>query len=68
MVVVVSRDHVASDPRVGKRTCNSSGQPHAFERRVNLQSDPREGRAFITGRHEFLIDPDDDLCHGFILR
>ena len=27
-----------------------------------------EGRAFITGRHEFLIDPHDDLRHGFILR
>ena len=27
-----------------------------------------EGRAYITGRHEFLIDPDDPLAHGFILR
>lgn len=27
-----------------------------------------EGRAFVTGRHEFLIDPHDDLRHGFILR
>ena len=27
-----------------------------------------EGRAFITGRHEFLIDPEDDLRHGFLLR
>ncbi len=27
-----------------------------------------QGRAFITGRHEFLIDPDDDLRHGFLLR
>ena len=27
-----------------------------------------EGRAFITGRHEFYIDPDDPLCNGFILR
>ena len=27
-----------------------------------------EGRAFITGRHEFLIDPHDELRHGFILR
>jgi len=27
-----------------------------------------EGRAFITGRHEFLLDPDDPLRHGFILR
>jgi len=27
-----------------------------------------EGRAFITGRHEFLIDPDDPLREGFILR
>ncbi len=27
-----------------------------------------EGSARITGRHEFLIDPDDELRHGFILR
>jgi len=27
-----------------------------------------EGRAFITGRHVFCIDPDDPLRHGFILR
>lgn len=27
-----------------------------------------EGRAFITGRHEFLIDPNDPLREGFILR
>jgi proline racemase len=27
-----------------------------------------EGRAFITGRHEFLIDPSDPLASGFILR
>ena len=27
-----------------------------------------EGTAFITGRHEFLIDPDDPLRNGFILR
>jgi trans-L-3-hydroxyproline dehydratase len=27
-----------------------------------------EGTAFITGRHEFLIDPLDELRHGFILR
>lgn len=27
-----------------------------------------EGRAFITGRHEFLIDPNDPLKNGFILR
>jgi trans-L-3-hydroxyproline dehydratase len=27
-----------------------------------------EGTAHITGRHEFLIDPDDPLKHGFILR
>ena len=27
-----------------------------------------EGRAFITGQHEFLIDPADPLKHGFILR
>jgi proline racemase len=26
-----------------------------------------EGTARITGRHEFLIDPDDPLAHGFIL-
>ena len=26
------------------------------------------GTAHITGRHEFLIDPDDPLCNGFILR
>ena len=26
------------------------------------------GRAHITGRHEFVIDPDDPLGHGFILR
>jgi trans-L-3-hydroxyproline dehydratase len=27
-----------------------------------------EGRAFITGRHVFLIDPDDPFQDGFILR
>jgi proline racemase len=27
-----------------------------------------EGSAFITGRHEFLIDPDDPLRDGFMLR
>ena len=27
-----------------------------------------EGRAFITGRHEFFIDPNDPLREGFILR
>lgn len=27
-----------------------------------------EGRAHVTGRHEFLIDPDDPLSNGFILR
>ena len=27
-----------------------------------------EGAAYITGRHEFLIDPDDPLKDGFILR
>jgi trans-L-3-hydroxyproline dehydratase len=26
------------------------------------------GRAHITGRHEFLIDPDDPLHSGFLLR
>lgn len=27
-----------------------------------------EGRAFITGKNEFLVDPDDPLKNGFILR
>ncbi len=27
-----------------------------------------EGTAFITGRHEFLLNPDDPLRNGFILR
>ena len=27
-----------------------------------------EGTAFITGRNEFWIDPEDDLRGGFILR
>jgi trans-L-3-hydroxyproline dehydratase len=27
-----------------------------------------EGTAYITGRHEFLIDPDDPLQEGFLLR
>lgn len=27
-----------------------------------------EGRAFITGRHTFCLDPDDPLRHGFMLR
>jgi trans-L-3-hydroxyproline dehydratase len=25
------------------------------------------GRAFMTGRHEFVIDPDDPIAHGFAL-
>jgi trans-L-3-hydroxyproline dehydratase len=27
-----------------------------------------EGRAYITGRHEFLVDPDDPLQAGFLLQ
>jgi proline racemase len=27
-----------------------------------------EGSAFITGRHEFFVDPDDPLAKGFVLR
>ena len=27
-----------------------------------------EGTAYITGKHEFLLDPQDDLRHGFLLR
>ena len=27
-----------------------------------------EGTAFITGKNEFYIDPDDPYKHGFILR
>lgn len=27
-----------------------------------------EGEAYITGKHEFLIDPSDPLKHGFLLR
>jgi trans-L-3-hydroxyproline dehydratase len=27
-----------------------------------------EGRAFITGRNEILIDPEDPLARGFLLR
>jgi len=27
-----------------------------------------EGTAHLTGRHEFLIDPDDELRWGFLLR
>jgi trans-L-3-hydroxyproline dehydratase len=27
-----------------------------------------EGTAHITGRHEFLLDPEDDLREGFLLR
>ncbi|NIV16115.1 MAG: proline racemase, partial [Aliifodinibius sp.] len=27
-----------------------------------------EGRAYITGKHEFLIDPNDPLKEGFMLR
>ena len=26
-----------------------------------------EGRAWLTGRHEFMIDPDDPLKEGFLL-
>ena len=26
-----------------------------------------EGRAYLTGRHEFMIDPDDQLKEGFLL-
>jgi trans-L-3-hydroxyproline dehydratase len=25
------------------------------------------GRAFITGRHEFMLDPEDPLAHGFLV-
>jgi trans-L-3-hydroxyproline dehydratase len=27
-----------------------------------------EGSAHITGRHEFLIDPQDPLKNGFVMR
>lgn len=27
-----------------------------------------EGRAFLTGQHEFVLDPEDPLCEGFRLR
>jgi len=27
-----------------------------------------QGRAHITGRHDFVLDPEDELAHGFILR
>ncbi|MBW2690718.1 MAG: proline racemase family protein, partial [Deltaproteobacteria bacterium] len=27
-----------------------------------------EGSAYITGRHEFLIDPDDPFKDGFMMR
>ena len=27
-----------------------------------------EGSAYITGRHEFLIDPSDPLRNGFVMR
>jgi trans-L-3-hydroxyproline dehydratase len=27
-----------------------------------------KGKAFITGRHEFFIDPTDPLRQGFLLR
>jgi len=27
-----------------------------------------EGTAHITGRHTFLVDPDDPLANGFLLR
>ena len=27
-----------------------------------------EGNAYITGKHEFVIDPEDPLKEGFILR
>jgi trans-L-3-hydroxyproline dehydratase len=37
------------------------GQHHAVIPEV-------EGTAYITGRNEFLLDPDDDLREGFILR
>jgi trans-L-3-hydroxyproline dehydratase len=26
------------------------------------------GRAHVTGRHEFCLDPNDDLAHGFLVR
>jgi proline racemase len=26
------------------------------------------GRAWITGHHEFVINPDDPLRHGFLVR
>ena len=27
-----------------------------------------EGRAHLTGRHEFVLEPDDELGEGFLLR
>ncbi len=27
-----------------------------------------EGSAHLTGRHEFVLDPDDELGEGFLLR
>ena len=52
---------------IGTRFCGKIIQETAFGPHAAII--PRiEGSAYITGRHEFLIDPDDPFKKGFMLR
>ena len=38
------------------------------QQKAAATTDYLQGTAFITGRHEFLLDPKDEFPEGFILR
>jgi trans-L-3-hydroxyproline dehydratase len=52
---------------IGTKFTGSVHQTTTFEE-YNAVIPQVEGNAYITGRHEFFIDPEDPLKEGFILR
>ncbi|PID16192.1 proline racemase [Sporosarcina sp. P34] len=57
-----------------QRTINSLSNQSIFESKIEIQSVPGDrgifsvkGVPFITGSHEFILDPEDPLPKGFIL-
>jgi trans-L-3-hydroxyproline dehydratase len=70
--------HARGELRLGESIAVESilGRASVFEGRVveEVEYGPHRavvpevsGRAFLTGRHEFVIDPDDPLAPGFLL-
>jgi trans-L-3-hydroxyproline dehydratase len=69
--------HLRGELRVGERITIESLIGTSFDVRVASETTVGDlaavvpevtGAAYITGRHEFLIDPEDPLAGGFILR